>query len=85
MYSIQHRKYTFDNSLSTNPYFFFAPFAGLAVANAAHTFIRTLRYPLRMTLQHMLIGHSGLDVESLRRVSERYTGQRNPQIVLRHH
>ena len=40
--SIQHRKYTFDNSLTTNPYFFFALFAGVAVSNAAHTFIRTL-------------------------------------------
>ena len=39
---IQHRKYTFDQSLSTNPYFYFAPFAGLAVANAAHTFIPAL-------------------------------------------
>ncbi len=39
---IQHRKYTFDQSVSTNPYFFFAPFAGLAVANAAHTFIPAL-------------------------------------------
>ena len=38
--SIQHRKYTFDQSESTNPYFFYAPFAGIAVANAAHTFIR---------------------------------------------
>ena len=37
---IQHRKYTFDNSLDTNPYFFYAPFSGIAVANAAHTFIR---------------------------------------------
>ena len=37
---LQHRKYTFDNSLSTNPYFFFTPFAGIGVANAAHTFIR---------------------------------------------
>ncbi|KAL8786591.1 MAG: hypothetical protein Q9195_008148 [Heterodermia aff. obscurata] len=39
---IQHRKYTFDDSKSTNPYFFFEPFAGLAVANAAHTFIPAL-------------------------------------------
>ncbi|KAL8708127.1 MAG: hypothetical protein Q9220_006981 [cf. Caloplaca sp. 1 TL-2023] len=39
---IQHRKYTFDNSKSTNPYFFSAPFAGVAVANAAHTFIPAL-------------------------------------------
>lgn len=46
MYSIQHRKYTFDNSLTTNPYFFFAPFAGIAVSNAAHTFIRTLSVSL---------------------------------------
>ncbi|KAL8639495.1 MAG: hypothetical protein Q9228_003484 [Teloschistes exilis] len=39
---IQHRKYTFDQSKSTNPYFFHAPFAGVAVANAAHTFIPAL-------------------------------------------
>lgn len=39
---IQHRKYTFDDSKSTNPYFFFEPFAGVAVANAAHTFIPAL-------------------------------------------
>ena len=39
---IQHRQYTFDQSLSTNPYFYFAPFAGIAVSNAAHTFIPAL-------------------------------------------
>ncbi|KAL9067670.1 MAG: hypothetical protein Q9161_006752 [Pseudevernia consocians] len=39
---ITHRKYTFDNSLTTNPYFFYEPFAGVAVANAAHTFIPAL-------------------------------------------
>ena len=39
---IQHRKYTFDDSKNTNPYFFFEPFAGVAVANAAHTFIPAL-------------------------------------------
>ena len=39
---IQHRQYTFDQSLSTNPYFYFAPFAGVAVSNAAHTFIPAL-------------------------------------------
>ncbi|KAL2046473.1 hypothetical protein ABVK25_011842 [Lepraria finkii] len=39
---IQHRQYTFTNSESTNPYFFSAPFAGLAVANAAHTFVPAL-------------------------------------------
>ena len=49
MYSIQHRKYTFDNSLTTNPYFFYEPFAGVAVANAAHTFIRTLSLGLITT------------------------------------
>lgn len=49
MYSIKHRKYTFDNSLTTNPYFFFEPFAGVAVANAAHTFIRTLPLALITT------------------------------------
>ncbi|MDI1487028.1 MAG: hypothetical protein OHK93_006291 [Ramalina farinacea] len=37
-----HRKYTFDNSLDTNPYFFWPPFAGIAVSNAAHTFIPAL-------------------------------------------
>ncbi|MCJ1467783.1 hypothetical protein MMC07_006408 [Pseudocyphellaria aurata] len=37
---IKQRKYTFDQSKSTNPYFFFAPFSGIAVANAAHFFIR---------------------------------------------
>ena len=37
---IQHRQFTFDDSLNKNPYFFQAPFSGLAVANAAHTFIR---------------------------------------------
>ena len=39
---IKHRKYTFDDSKTTNPYFFFEPFAGVAVANAAHTFIPAL-------------------------------------------
>ena len=39
---IKHRQYTFDNSKSTNPYFYVAPFAGLAVANAAHTFVPAL-------------------------------------------
>lgn len=39
---ITHRQYTFDQSKSTNPYFYFAPFAGLAVANAAHTFVPAL-------------------------------------------
>lgn len=39
---IQHRKYTFENSLNTNPYFFYAPFASIGVANAAHTFIPAL-------------------------------------------
>ncbi|KAL8744573.1 MAG: hypothetical protein Q9190_003186 [Brigantiaea leucoxantha] len=39
---IQHRRYTFDNSLTTNPYFYYAPFAGIAVANAAHTFVPAL-------------------------------------------
>ncbi|KAL8666770.1 MAG: hypothetical protein Q9202_001308 [Teloschistes flavicans] len=39
---IQHRKYTFHLSESTNPYFFHSPFAGVAVANAAHTFIPAL-------------------------------------------
>ncbi|MCJ1235939.1 hypothetical protein MMC14_003914 [Varicellaria rhodocarpa] len=38
----QHRKYTFDQSKNTNPYFFYEPFAGVAVANAAHTFIPAL-------------------------------------------
>lgn len=39
---IQHRQYTFTDSESTNPYFFSAPFAGLAVGNAAHTFVPAL-------------------------------------------
>ena len=39
---VQHRKYTFDDSKSTNPYFFYEPFAGIGVANAAHTFIPAL-------------------------------------------
>ncbi|KAI9755788.1 MAG: hypothetical protein M4579_004151 [Chaenotheca gracillima] len=38
----QHRKYTFDDSVNTNPYFFWPPFAGAAVSNAAHTFIPAL-------------------------------------------
>ncbi|MCJ1467988.1 hypothetical protein MMC07_006614 [Pseudocyphellaria aurata] len=37
---IKHRKFTFDQSTSTNPHFFFGPLSGLAGANAAHTFIR---------------------------------------------
>lgn len=45
---VKHRKYTFDLSKSTNPYFYFAPFAGLAVANAAHTFIRKLTIQLEV-------------------------------------
>ena len=73
MFSIQHRKYTFDNSLTTNPYFFFAPFAGVAVANAAHTFIRTLT--LSLIRQYMLITRSGPHVKSLHRVPEWHTGQ----------
>lgn len=44
----KHRKYTFDLSESTNPYFFFPPFAGLAVSNAAHTFIRKLTIQLEL-------------------------------------
>lgn len=39
---IQHRRFTFDQSVSTNPYFYSAPFAGVAVANAAHTFVPAL-------------------------------------------
>src|SRR5690242_4936594 len=38
----QHRGYTLQNSKSTNPYFFWPPFAGIAVSNAAHTFIPAL-------------------------------------------
>lgn len=45
---VKHREYTFDLSKSTNPYFFFPPFAGLAVANAAHTFIRKLAIQLEL-------------------------------------
>lgn len=45
---VKHRKYTFDLSKNTNPYFFFPPFAGLAVANAAHTFIRKLPIQLKV-------------------------------------
>ena len=86
MYSIQHRKYTFDNSLTTNPYFFFAPFAGIGVSNAAHTFIRTFALSsICCTPTPMLIEISGLDVQSLRRVPEWHTGQGNPQILLRNH
>ncbi|KAI9791138.1 MAG: hypothetical protein M1833_001697 [Piccolia ochrophora] len=39
---VTHRNYTWHLSESTNPYFFSPPFAGLAVANAAHTFIPAL-------------------------------------------
>ncbi|KAL8857154.1 MAG: hypothetical protein Q9178_006330 [Gyalolechia marmorata] len=38
---VEHRKYTFELSKGTNPYFFHAPFSG-TVANAAHTFIPAL-------------------------------------------
>lgn len=39
---ITHLKTVFDDSKTKNPYFFFGPFSGLAVANAAHTFIPSL-------------------------------------------
>ncbi|KAI9710050.1 MAG: hypothetical protein M1812_007514 [Candelaria pacifica] len=39
---IKHRNYSFQDSVNKNPYFFFEPFAGVAVANAAHTFIPAL-------------------------------------------
>ena len=66
MYSLQHRRYTFDNSLTTNPNFFFAPFAGIGVGNAAHTFIRIS--PIGLEHTAMLIVFSGLDVKSLCRI-----------------
>ncbi|KAF7563561.1 heme-thiolate peroxidase [Stylonectria norvegica] len=38
----KHREFTLTQSKETNPYFFWPPFAGLAVSNAAHTFIPAL-------------------------------------------
>ncbi|KAG8705498.1 hypothetical protein FRC09_002922 [Ceratobasidium sp. 395] len=35
----QHRKQTLDFSVQNNPHFFYPPFAGLLVSQAAHTFI----------------------------------------------
>lgn len=36
---IQHRKWTLQTSVSTNPHFFFAAFPGLVVSTAAHNFV----------------------------------------------
>lgn len=76
---IQHRKYTFDQSESTNPYFYFAPFAGVGVANAAHTFVRKLvvsidtqSTPIDIHSAALMSNHSGeypngiLDKETLK-------------------
>ena len=74
-YRIQHRRYTFDKSLTTNPYFYYAPFAGIAVANAAHTFVRKLlrsSFPLFDHPSHLPISLSGLDVQPFYRPSQRY-------------
>jgi len=35
----QERKITFERSINENPYFFYGPFTGMAVSQAAHTFI----------------------------------------------
>ena len=35
----QERKITFERSIAENPYFYYGPFTGLAVSQAAHTFI----------------------------------------------
>ncbi|CZT46035.1 related to oxidase [Rhynchosporium secalis] len=35
----KERKITFERSIAENPYFFYGPFTGLAVSQAAHTFI----------------------------------------------
>ena len=83
LHSIQHRKYTFQNSLTTNPYFFYAPFASIGVANAAHTFIRTLPPNLVVTL--LLIETSGLDVKPFCGIPKWHTRQGNSQVLLRNH
>ncbi|SCZ87361.1 BZ3500_MvSof-1268-A1-R1_Chr2-2g04827 [Microbotryum saponariae] len=36
---VQHRNFTIQQSISTNPNFYFAPWSGLVVATAAHNFV----------------------------------------------
>ncbi|KAF8543354.1 Chloroperoxidase, partial [Trichophaea hybrida] len=36
---IKHRKFTLQDSISTNPQFFYGPFSGLLVSNAGHCFV----------------------------------------------
>ena len=81
--SIQHRKYTFDNSESTNPYFYMSPFGGLVVGNGAHLFIRTYSFYLKYS--HANPTSPSPNVQPLHRLPRRHPRQRNPQILLRHH
>ncbi|KAF7910711.1 uncharacterized protein EAF01_002221 [Botrytis porri] len=46
----QLRQITFERSVRTNPYFFYGPFVGMAVSNAAQSFI--FRFMANHTAQH---------------------------------
>lgn len=68
----KHRKYTLENSISTNPYFFWGPFAGPVVSNAAHTFIRMATIIILNIFA--LINTSRSDVQSFSRIPQRHPG-----------
>lgn len=66
----QLRQMTFERSVNTNPYFFYGPFVGMAVSNAAQSFIfrfmanHTAEYPEGILDQFNLKSFFGITGES---------------------